>query len=154
MKNLIDAPEHRARIAALRQHLNDWIEATGDLGFVLPETKLVREGIWPPAGLQPATPAARIAVAAESRGGSAVTMVSLSCSDPGASIGYRIGEEGSFSGAWQVYAGPFEMPSHGRVIEVQTHRIGHRPTTTRPAGAHAQTPSPRTAPPSSRRVFP
>jgi hypothetical protein len=58
-------------------------------------------------------------------------VISLSCSDPGASIGYRFGEPGSFSGAWQVYAGPFELPSLGPSLEVQTHRIGHLPTTTR-----------------------
>lgn len=131
VRNLIDRPEHRQRIAALREHLDDWVDATGDLGFVLPETTLVKQKIWPPDGRQPATPAAEIAIQPEVRGDSRVTVISLSCSDPGASIGYRLGEPGSFSGAWQVYAGPFELPSLGPSLEVQTHRIGHLPTTTR-----------------------
>lgn len=130
VENLIDAPEHQGRIAALREHLDAWIEDTGDLGFVLPETRLVREKIWPPEGRQPATPPADIDEKAEIRGDSMVYVVSLSCSDPGASIGYRLATEKKYSGPWQVYTKPFEVPANRRFIEVQTHRIGHQPTTT------------------------
>jgi arylsulfatase A-like enzyme len=130
VKNLIHAPEHRERIARLRDDLDAWIKDTGDLGFVLPETTLVRESIWPPDGLQPATPPAEIDEKAAVRGDSMVYGVRLSCSDPGASIGYRLGTEKKYSGPWQVYTGPFEVPANRRFIEVQTHRIGHLPTTT------------------------
>ncbi len=128
--NLIDAPEHRERIATLRDHLDAWIKDTGDLGFMLPETRLVKETIWPPDGRQPATPPAEIDERAVVRGDSMVYVVRLSCSDPGASIGYRLGTAKKYSGPWQVYAGPFEVPANRRFIEVQTHRIGHLPTTT------------------------
>jgi hypothetical protein len=57
-------------------------------------------------------------------------VVRLTCSDPGASIGYRLGTEKQCSGPWQVYTGPFEVPANRRFIEVQTHRIGHLPTNT------------------------
>ena len=114
----------------MREHLDAWIEDTGDLGFVLPETRLVREKIWPPEGRQPATPPADIDEKAEIRGDSMVYVVSLSCSDPGASIGYRLATEKKYSGPWQVYTKPFEVPANRRFIEVQTHRIGHQPTTT------------------------
>jgi hypothetical protein len=57
-------------------------------------------------------------------------VVTLSCSDPGASIGYRLGTAKNYSGPWQVYVAPFEVPANRRFIEVQTHRIGHLPTTT------------------------
>jgi len=129
VRSLIDAPEHRERIDALRDHLEAWMQDTGDLGFVLPETRLVKEKIWPPDGHQPATPLAEIDDKAEARGDSMVYVVSLSCSDPGASIGYRLGTDKHYSGPWQVYTGPFEVPANRRFIEVQTHRIGHLPAT-------------------------
>ena len=128
--NLIDAPEHQERIAALRQHLDAWIADTGDLGFVLPETKLVREIIWPPEGKQPATPAAEIEETISEKNGSTTFQVSLSCSEPGASIGYRLSSTKKYEGSWQAYTKPLEVPGTHRFIEVQTHRIGHQPTTT------------------------
>ena len=130
VKNLVDVPEHRERLESLREHLDAWIAATGDLGFVVPETRLVQEKIWPPAGRQPVTPAAEIDDRAVPRGDSMAYVVTLSCSDHGASIGYRLGTDKNYSGPWQVYAGPFEVPANRRFIEVQTHRIGHLPTTT------------------------
>jgi N-sulfoglucosamine sulfohydrolase len=130
VQNLIDAPEHQERIAALRQNLEAWIEATGDLGFILPETKLVQEKIWPPAGRQPTTPAAEISERAVARDGATLFEVSLSCRDPGASIGYRIGNRKQLIGPWRVYGGPFDVPGDTRFLEVQTHRIGHASTTT------------------------
>jgi len=128
--NLIAAPEHQERIQSLREHLEAWIESTGDLGFVLPETKLVRETIWPPDGRQPTTPAAEIDDRAVLRGEATAFRVTLSCADPGASIGYRLGTSKKYEGPWQVYGGPFEVPGDRRFIEVQTHRIGHKPATT------------------------
>jgi len=129
VKNLIDAPEQQQRITALRQHLEAWIADTGDLGFVLPETKLVRENIWPPDGRQPTTPPAEIDEKVLSRDGEMFFRVSLSCPEPGASIGYRLSETKQYAGPWQVYTGPFDVPGNLRFIEVQTHRIGHRPAT-------------------------
>lgn len=128
--NLIDDPEHQERIAALREHLDAWIEATGDLGFVMPETKLVREHIWPTDGVQPQTPAAEINDTVVQRGNATGFTVSLSCDDPAASIGYRLSDSKKYSGPWQVYTGPFDVPGNTRFLEVQTHRIGHTPTTT------------------------
>jgi len=129
VKNLVHAPEHQSRIAELRVHLDAWIADTGDLGFIIPETTLVKEKVWPPDGRQPTTPPAAIDERAEARGDSMVFVVSLSCPDPGASIGYRLGTEKKYSGPWQVYTGPFEVPANQRFIEVQSHRIGHQPTT-------------------------
>ena len=130
VENLIAAPEHRERIARLREHLDAWIAATGDLGFVLPETRLVAEKLWPPDGVQPTTPAAEIRDKAVRRGDSMAFVVTLACADPAASIGYRLSTERRYAGPWKVYAGPFEVPADRRFIEVQTHRIGHNPTTT------------------------
>lgn len=130
VQNLIDVPEHQERIAALRQHLEAWITNTGDLGFVLPETRLVRETIWPPEGKQPVTPAAEIDETVVERNGGTGFHVRLACPEPAASIGYRLSKTKNASGPWQVYVGPFDLPGDMRFIEVQTHRIGHKPTTT------------------------
>ena len=128
--NLIDAAEHQATITRLRKDLETWIDTTGDLGFVLPETKLVREHIWPPEGVQPQTPAAEISDKAVQRGDRTAFVVTLACDDPAASIGYRVGTSKNHTGPWQVYSGPFESAGDMRFLEVQTHRIGHAPTTT------------------------
>lgn len=130
VKNLIDAPEHQQRIAELRKRLDHWIKDTDDLGFVLPESKLVREKIWPTQGKQPTTPKAEIGEKIFMRGDRMFFKVTLSCPEPGASIGYRLSNRKQYAGPWQVYTGPFETPGDQRFIEVRTHRIGHKPATT------------------------
>ena len=129
VKNLIDAPEHQERIAKMRKNLAAWIKDTGDLGFVLPETKLVKEHIWPADGEQPATPEAEIRVQQILRS-ILMHQITLTCDEPGASIAYRTGKTERFSGPWQVYAGPCAVVDFGeQFIQIQTHRIGHKPTT-------------------------
>lgn len=130
VKNLIDSPEHQERIAALRRQLEAWITDTGDLGFILPETKLVSDTIWPPTGEQPTTPPAEISEKVLERDDFSFFSVTLSCPDTGASIGYRLSQTKDHTGSWQVYTGPVDVPGHLRFIEVQTHRIGHKPATT------------------------
>ena len=87
---------------------------------MLPETRLVRDKIWPPDGVQPVTPPARVQLGDDP----ARLTATLTCADPGASIGYRTGQ----AGPWQVYVGPFAV-APGTTITVRTHRIGHRPAT-------------------------
>ncbi|MCA8976204.1 MAG: sulfatase, partial [Planctomycetes bacterium] len=127
VQNLIDAPEHRQRIDVMRRELDAWIADTGDLGFVLPETRLVQEKLWPPDGVQHTTPKAEVTTRIEVDGRVTVT---IACADSGASIGYRTLEAGQDEGRgpWQVYSGPFAAAADAR-LEIQTHRIGHHPTT-------------------------
>ena len=122
--NFIDAPEHRERIATMRQELDRWIAATNDLGFVLPESKLVREHIWPPAGVQPITPPAtmRQQVSGDS------ALVDFDCAQAGASIGFRILPVGQDK-SWHVFSETQLVAAPNQRYEVQTHRIGWRPTT-------------------------
>ena len=122
--NLIDSAAHQKRVVALREALDDWLRDTADLGFVLPESKLVREHIWPPEGTQPTTPKAKMLQAS----GAVASLVTLSCSEAGASIGYRMlpAEKGT---AWLAYGDSFAVHERQR-IEVRTHRIGWRPATT------------------------
>jgi N-sulfoglucosamine sulfohydrolase len=44
VKNLADAPEHRAKMAELRGELDRWMQTTGDLGAV-PEAELVKRSL-------------------------------------------------------------------------------------------------------------
>lgn len=140
-KNLIAAPEHQERIKAMRAKLDAWIKDTGDLGFVLPETKLVKEHIWPKDGKQPTTPAAAVKLVVL-RGGEIdvagldaeiLTAIHLTCDDQGASIGYRLSNTNQFSGPWKPYVVMDSkhptIPADKTFIQVQTHRIGHKPTT-------------------------
>lgn len=112
-----DLAEVRRRLGTL---LDAWIESTGDLGLVMPETEMVRTRLWPPDGIQPTTPAARIERSLQA----GQSPLSLYCEEPGASIAYRLVDAKS----WTVYTAPFAAPA--TAIEVLTHRIGHRPTIT------------------------
>ena len=122
VENLIDHPEHAERAANLRRALDRWIESTGDLGFVLPESRLVRERIWPPTGEQPTTPAPVADWSPREEGGFTVR---VECAEPGASIGYRVDAD---SGGWALYTGPFAV-SVGAKVRIRAHRIGHLPAT-------------------------
>lgn len=131
-KNLIDSPEHRERIAAMRKKLDAWIKDTGDLGFVLPETKLVKQHIWPPDGKQPTTTPAQITLGFTDHQPKPLIKVVIECDDPGASIAYRTfyGDQKNPVNNWQVYTGePIQLSLGFSKIVVQTHRIGHKPTT-------------------------
>jgi N-sulfoglucosamine sulfohydrolase len=122
--NLAAEPQHLERMAELRTALDDWIEDTGDLGFVLPESRLVREVLWPPEGLQPATAAPSLDFDVQSD----LPVLSFSCATPGASIGFRWMESGQErSGPWTLADGPFEVPDTPGYLEVQAHRIGYLP---------------------------
>jgi len=121
--NLAESPEHAKRIARMRAELQSWLKATGDLGFVLPETKLVREHIWPPEGKQPKTPEAKVTQIA----GTVMSQVTLACDEPGASIGYRF-LPAAKGAPWQVYKKPF-VAKGKQQLQVRTHRIGWRPAT-------------------------
>ncbi|MFK7788574.1 MAG: sulfatase [Phycisphaeraceae bacterium] len=141
-RNLIDSPEHQERIAAMRKSLDAWIKDTGDLGFVLPETKLVKEHIWPKDGKQPTTPKAEVKVVILEGGRGPVVpgidyeflpTIQLTIDDPGASICYRVSDTKKFDGPWKVYARingkhPIVL-AENKFVQVQTHRIGHKPAT-------------------------
>lgn len=131
VNNLIDDPKYAEQIAEMRSALAAWMKDTGDLGLILPESKMVAEKLWPPDGKQPTTPAAKIGEEISQVNGGMIYRITLTCDEPGASIGYRLSTNNKHDGPWQVYTGPFETPGNVRFLEVQTHRIGHKPTTIR-----------------------
>jgi len=56
-------------------------------------------------------------------------VIDITCKAPGASIGYRLSKDGKFSGPWQVHHMASFVPKDTPFVQVQTHRIGHKPTT-------------------------
>jgi arylsulfatase A-like enzyme len=111
--NLIDAPEHQDRIKAMRVALDAWTSENGDLGLIHPESKLVREKLWPPEGKQPAT--------ADPKATIADGVLTITCATEGASIGWR--KRGDDS--WRVYVGPVKV-SGDQAYEAVAHRIGFK----------------------------
>jgi arylsulfatase A-like enzyme len=116
VKNLIDAPEQRARIDAMRKALDEWTKQTGDLGLIQPEAKIVREKLWPPDATQPTT---ATPVATFHNG-----TMTIECATDGASIGYR--KRGKAS--WAVYTAPVGANESGATYEIEAHRIGFKPS--------------------------
>lgn len=131
VNNLIDDPAHAERIASMRQSLDAWVEDTGDLGFILPETVLVREHLWPPDGEQPTTARPVVDYEIIQQGGGMFYRFELSCETEGAAIAYRLGTSRREMGPWQVYTGTaIDTPGDVRFLEVNAHRIGYKPSET------------------------
>lgn len=112
--NVIDAPEHAERIKAMRAALEAWTQETGDLGLIHPETKLIREKLWPPDGIQPATSDPKATIAEG--------MLTITCATEGASIGWRKRGGGE---RWRVYVEPVKV-SGDQTYEAVAHRIGFK----------------------------
>jgi arylsulfatase A-like enzyme len=115
--NLIDAPEHQERINAMRAAVEKWMVETGDLGLIQPEARMVKEKLYPPDGVQPATATPTVNVKPDGDGKIHLT---IECATEGASIGYhRKGEQ-----SWQIYTKPIDVPAGE--YEVVAHRIGFK----------------------------
>ncbi|RIV23962.1 DUF229 domain-containing protein [Fibrisoma montanum] len=110
LTNLADNPAYGGHLKRLRKELDKWLNETNDLGK-LPEKELVRQ-MWQGADKPPVTATPQVA-----RSGDRLT---LSCSTPGASIAYRIGD----SKSWRVYTTPITMPKD-QVLTVMAMRIGY-----------------------------
>jgi len=110
LTNLADNPAYGGHLKRLRKELDKWLNETNDLGK-LPEKELVRQ-MWQGADKPPVTATPQVA-----RSGDRLT---LSCSTPGASIAYRIGD----SKSWRVYTTPITMPKD-QILTVMAMRIGY-----------------------------
>ena len=112
--NLAGDPDRREDLERLRAALEAWMEATGDLGRVLPERRMVAEHLWPDLR-QPITGAPRATL----QDGALV----LSSDTPGASLGFRAA---GGDGPWTPYTGP-RIPAPAGPLELLAHRIGFAP---------------------------
>ncbi len=113
VNNLAGDPAYAAELLRLEGALDAWLADVGDLSR-LPEAEMI-ETFWP-SGIQPQTAAPDIAVRAES----GARKVTLSCSTPGASIGYQTGDA---DGAWQLYTEPLQL-DEGTSIRTKAIRYG------------------------------
>jgi arylsulfatase A-like enzyme len=112
--NLASDPRHFEKLAELRQAHLSWTEETGDLGHIT-EAELIRR-LWPPDGVQPTTADPAIE-STDGKGGA--RLVRIYCDSPGASIVYRLEEEGR----WRLYGEPFEARP-GSTVWSQANRLG------------------------------
>ena len=116
--NLAEDIQYREKLQELRTVLDTWISATGDQPN-LPENELL-EQLWEGSDIQPVTAAPVVKIAEG--------MATISCSTPGASIGYKIQkEQGETPESWSVYQKAFPVPEDA-TIKVIAHRIGFLPS--------------------------
>lgn len=115
IRNLADDPAYAEKLKELREECERWMAAIQDKGTI-PEKELVET--FRPGGEQPVTEQAEII---EDNG-----KILLRCPTIGASIGYKIIENGEEPPHWTVYTGPFVLPQ-GASLEVITDRIGFAP---------------------------
>ncbi len=118
LNNLADDPAHAERLAEFRQALQEWMDDTGDMGFI-PETDLIDQ-FWP--GSQQPDTAAPVVESARAE-------VTIASATEGASIGYRRQGEAVPWIGWNLYAGPLRLEP-GERIEIVAHRLGYAPSET------------------------
>ena len=114
IENLAGDPAHAATLERLRSALDAWLARTEDWGAI-PETELA-ERFWP-GGVEPVTPPPSVEV---QRAGAGGVRVSLTCSEPGASLGYRVD-----GGRWRLYQEPLELRD-GETLTAKAVRYGWR----------------------------
>lgn len=127
--NLASDPKFASKMFSMSQAMDKWIEDTGDLGLVLPESKMVRDHLWAPDGKQPVTARPEVHEEIFQREGNMFFRFELTCATEGASVAYRLGTSRRDMGAWTVYSGgAIETPGNIRFLEVNAHRIGFKPS--------------------------
>jgi arylsulfatase A-like enzyme len=102
IQNLAQEPAYAATLDRLRSALDAWLAQTEGWGAV-PETEMA-ERFWP-GGVEPVTPPPSVDV---QRAGAGRVRVAMTCSEPGASLGYRVG-----GGRWRLYTSPLDLPGGG-----------------------------------------
>ncbi|MHC4498094.1 MAG: sulfatase family protein [Planctomycetota bacterium] len=118
VNNLAESPRHHRHqriLKRMRAALEKWIEDTGDLGG-FDEEELI-ERMWP-GRKQPttATPTFDATLTADGK-----VTVAIRCATKGASIGYRVGEQGR----WLIYTRPIVV-GPGPAVRAKAIRIGYR----------------------------
>jgi len=111
--NLAEQDEYTEVLIKMLSALENWREETGDMGGI-PEQE-IRNEMWP-EGDQPFT--AEPGYAVKKEGHSEVT---LSCKTIGASVGFKIGKNGS----WEIYSGPVLL-SENDTIFAKAIRYGYK----------------------------
>jgi arylsulfatase A-like enzyme len=114
LNNLAENPAYATKLKELREVQNNWSLQIKDKGF-MSEKDMVRL-MWP-GGLQPTTAKPTSQIKQQKQ----LTQIALSCPTNGASIGYKIGD----SGSWELYHQPIEVKK-GVKIYAKAIRYGYK----------------------------
>ncbi|WP_211226543.1 sulfatase family protein [Pedobacter glucosidilyticus] len=114
LNNLAQNPAYAAKLQELRDVQNNWSLQIKDKGF-MSEKDMVRL-MWP-GGIQPVTAKPVAQITTQNRS----ILVSLSSSTNGASLGYKIGDNGS----WQLYHQPVAVKK-GIKVYAKAIRYGYK----------------------------
>jgi len=117
LNNLIDDPAYEYKAEELRTALNEWMDDIDDKGLI-PETEMI-SAMWEGNEKPPVTAFPAISVHEG--------LISIDCTTPGASIGYKIIKDGIEGKSWEVYSAPFELKNNEALIYL-AHRIGYEPS--------------------------
>lgn len=110
LHNLAEQVGYEAILNPMRETLNAWMVRIQDMGTTA-ETAIAQQ-FWP-GGLQPLTAAPEISLRHNK--------IHLSCSTPGATIGFRAKGHKT----WIIYTEPIAQLK-GVVVEVMAHRLGFK----------------------------
>jgi len=124
VNNLAGDPNYKVVLERLRKVHLEWMKETGDVGFI-PEPEF--DEMIRPGGKWQKTAPPTFKVAGKGKGGA--VRVELACATPGASIAYKIAEEGGKLGnskvGWELYVRPVEVKP-GQILRARAYRLGFR----------------------------
>lgn len=115
LHNLANDPKYTEKLIELKTEMDRWLTEIGDQPN-LPENELVQQ-LWDGAQTQPKTASPNISIQENE--------VRINCYTTGASIGYKIINDGNEPNSWSVYSEPFLVKSGSKLI-VKAHRIGFK----------------------------
>ncbi len=116
LNNLAADPKHQATLIHLRKEMDRWLVEVNDLGAT--DEKQLISKMWQGGDHPPST--ADVVIKANKN-----NTVTLSCETKGASIGFKVIDEGeSESTSWSVYTQPIKV-TKGQTVKVIAQRIGY-----------------------------
>ncbi|MCB0631439.1 MAG: sulfatase [Lewinella sp.] len=119
LHNIADDPQYADKLRELSTEMDRWLAEIGDQPN-LPERELILQ-LWGGQETQPVTADPEVSITGGHK-------VSITCATEGASIGYRIIENGDKPKAWSIYDGSAVAIPQGAQIEVKADRIGYKPS--------------------------
>ena len=117
LHNLADDPAYAEKLTELRKECYRWMASINDKGFI-PEKELIYQMWQGQEKPQTAKPECE-----KLRNG----RMRVTCTTPGANIGYQLLEKGEEKTSWKVYTEPFFVPVD-TPFKVVAHRLGYLPS--------------------------
>jgi arylsulfatase A-like enzyme len=119
LHNLANDPKYAAKLKELQTEMDRWIAEINDQPN-LPEKELLNQ-LWNGAETQPVT-ANPVPIKKDK-------LISINCATEGASIGYKLINDGKIPESWSIYTDSFQLEEASQ-IQVKAHRIGFKPSET------------------------